>query len=225
MLLYGSTRTGKTTVSMEYTDIHHEHKKGNNIIVPVLYVECPATITIKSIIVNMIEALKSPYSISNVGILLLRLKKMLIAAKTEMIIIDEIHNLLDGGTNYQLSLNFIKHLSNRLNIPIVLVGTEKAKTILSVDKQVKLRFTPFELKPFKPDEEYIRMLLTIESIFPLRNASNLANPETAKLIMDLSEGLMGEMIDLLKDAATVAIRNKSEKISPDLIKKAYKRPS
>jgi hypothetical protein len=68
------------------------------------------------------------------------------------------------------------------------------------------------------DKDFINLLSTILSILPLKKQSNILNKNSAEIILEISEGYIGEIINLLKAAAIYAIRTGSERITIDEIK-------
>ena len=76
-----------------------------------------------------------------------------------------------------------------------------------------------ELQNWNNDENFSRFITTIEAMLPLKKASNLyQNYELLTYLHELSNGCIGEVIDILKDASIYAIRTKSEKITKKEIK-------
>lgn len=72
----------------------------------------------------------------------------------QMLIVDEIHNIPCGSANKRsLFMNTLKELSNRLHIPIVLVGIQDALRDISTDIQISSRFSPITLSRRKFNRE------------------------------------------------------------------------
>ena len=61
------------------------------------------------------------------------------------------------------------------------------------------------------------MLASLEMTLPLKKASNLSKPALRDKIIVMSEGLLGQMIDLLEDATIEAILTGEELITPALL--------
>ena len=149
------------------------------------------------------------------------------AAGTRLLVIDELHNVL-SGTNAQQRrlLNLLRWLGNELQIPLVGVGTAEALRAIRSDDQLANRFEPFALPLWTDDETYRRLLSTLEAILPLRRPSGLAESVLAGKIMSAAEGVLGEVIAIVTRAAVLAITSGAEAISPRLIDGAgFIRPS
>jgi len=140
--------------------------------------------------------------------------------EVRMIIIDEIQGALIGSITKQMEfMNGIKNLSNILKIPIVLVGTPKGVSLVSSDHQLKSRFVPTRIKKWEYNEDYLSLLYSIEMTLPLKKPSNIyKNEKLAKDILELSDGLIGDIMTICELLAIEAIESKKEKIERKMIK-------
>jgi hypothetical protein len=59
----------------------------------------------------------------------------------------------------------------------------------------------------------LALLDSLEAAFPLAAASNLSDEATARAIFALSEGLIGEIVSILTQAAILALREGAERIT------------
>jgi hypothetical protein len=136
------------------------------------------------------------------------------AARTRMLILDEIHHILAGNIGLQgVFLNAIKYLSNQLRIPIVAVGTKDALRAIQTDPQMVNRFEPAAVPKWTLDEEFRRLLASFESVLPLRLPSQLPMGNMPLRLLTMSEGQIGELRSILVLAATAAIRSGKEMIN------------
>ncbi len=133
---------------------------------------------------------------------------------TRMLIADEVHHLLAGSHREQrTSLNLLKYLANDLKFSAVVVGTSGALLAPETDAQLRSRFTPFEIPRWRESDEFRRLLSAFERVLPLRRASNLAQRGVVELQLAASGGLTGEISRLLNEAAELAIRDASARIT------------
>ena len=138
----------------------------------------------------------------------------------KMLIIDEFHSMFSGTARKQRDMmNTLKRLCNELQIPIIGVGTENAVNILHTDKQFASRFEVCELPAWEFNEDFLRLMMSFESVLPLKEASNLASPDMARAIFYKSKGNLGNVSRLLERCAVEAIRTKTEKINLKAIEK------
>lgn len=226
MLLYGDSNNGKTAILKKfYRDFSKDEyidEDGDLIhLMPIVYVISESSSDESVMFSKILSAMNVPVNhkekvtkkkeevIYNLGIM-----------KTKLIIIDEIQNVLQGPYNKMTQLiTSLKTLNNTTAIPIILAGTQDAMSAISIDNQTKSRFKPLELPNWNNDENFSRFITTIEAMLPLKKASNLyQNYELLTYIHELSNGCIGEVIDILKDASIYAIRTKSEKITKKEIK-------
>lgn len=226
MLLYGDSNNGKTAILKKfYRDFSKDEyidEDGDLIhLMPIVYVISESSSDESVMFSKILSAMNVPVNhkekvtkkkeevIYNLGIM-----------KTKLIIIDEIQNVLQGPYNKMTQLiTSLKTLNNTTAIPIILAGTQDAMSAISIDNQTKSRFKPLELQNWNNDENFSRFITTIEAMLPLKKASNLyQNYELLTYLHELSNGCIGEVIDILKDASIYAIRTKSEKITKKEIK-------
>ena len=140
--------------------------------------------------------------------------RMLRATSVRMLVIDEVHNILSGARDQQRRfLNLLRWLGNELQIPLVAVGTAEALRAIQSDDQLANRFTPFSLPPWANGPEYSRLLNTLEAMLPLREPSRLEKPAMAQKLLNASEGILGEVINLVTTAAVAAVSSGAERIT------------
>lgn len=226
MLLYGDSNNGKTAILKKFyrnfSKDEYIDEDGDLIhLMPIVYVISESSSDESVMFSKILSAMNVPVNhkekvtkkkeevIYNLGIM-----------KTKLIIIDEIQNVLQGPYNKMTQLiTSLKTLNNTTAIPIILAGTQDAMSAISIDNQTKSRFKPLELPNWNNDENFSRFITTIEAMLPLKKASNLyQNYELLTYIHELSNGCIGEVIDILKDASIYAIRTKSERITEKEIK-------
>ncbi len=140
--------------------------------------------------------------------------------------IDEVHHLLSGSYREQrASLNLLKYLANDLKISVVLVGTSDAPVALQTDSQMSSRFTPFEIPRWRENDDFRRLLTAFECTLPLRKASDLGQRPIVHFMRLASNGLTGDVAKLLGEAATMAIRDCSERITLTHLEQAAYAPA
>ena len=137
-----------------------------------------------------------------------------------MIVIDEIHNLLETTPVKQRTLmNLIKNLGNELMVPIVGVGTETALQVLSTDPQHASRFEVARLPAWKLDREFLGLLRGFEKVLPLKKPSRIYSREKSKRLYSISDGNLGNLHRLLMQCAEEAIVTGEEEITDEIIEK------
>lgn len=234
ILLVGASTNGKTTLLEEFINKYPSYdnyvKYNQNISeeflndynamgVPIIYIVAPAEPSETRLYSQILHIIDAPFNegmtISKKQHLVEHYLKIL---NVEMLIIDEIHNILSGSVARQKQImNAIKNLSNTLKIPIVLSGIKDALRALSTDDQIMSRFRPVFLPKWKEDQELVNLVSTFIAFFPLKKQTTV-NAALIKELLAISHGYIGDISDLLKEAAIYAIRTKSEIITLHEIK-------
>jgi hypothetical protein len=85
--------------------------------------------------------------------------RLLATVEVKLLIIDEAQHVLAGPLLRQRQfLNVIKHLGNKLQLPIVAAGTQDALNAIQTDPQLAHRFEPAVLRRWTMGEDYLRLL-------------------------------------------------------------------
>lgn len=139
----------------------------------------------------------------------------------KMMIIDKVHHLLAGTVREQRQLlNQLKFISNELRIPIVALGTNEALYAMQTDPHIASRFELFALPKWRESSEFRAFVVSFGRLLPLEKPSPLADKATIQKLMSLSAGLTGKVTTLLVQAAELAIRQRTECITLDLIEQS-----
>lgn len=232
ILLVGASNNGKTSLLKKFEKLHPPYDyniegtkpewidenyfdKHSGVGRPILYVLAPSEPSETRLYSNILNDINAPFrerdSVSKKQNLV---EYYLTIFNVEMLIIDEIHNILSGSVSKQKQImNAIKNLSNKLMIPIVLSGTKDALRAVNTDYQISSRFRPEYLTKWKLNQEYVSLLATVLTMIPVKKESDIFNTDTASQILKLSDGYIGEIINLLKEAAKYSIITGTEKIT------------
>jgi len=94
-----------------------------------------------------------------------------------MLVVDELHNILSGTQAQQRRLlNLIRWFGNELQIPLTGVGTVEVLRAIQSNDQCTNRFVPCALPLWSDDDDFRRLLNTLEAVLPLRKRSDLEDP-------------------------------------------------
>lgn len=221
LLIVGDTNNGKTVIANRFFSSHAPYirKDDNTYIAPVVYIQAPPKPDEKRFYNNLLDSLGVPYKMSDrVEHKQQQIIHILQSAETRMIIIDEIHHILAGNLAAQRTfLNVIKYLANELQLVIVGVGTKDALSALNTDPQLSNRFEPSILPKWQLNEEYLRLLASMEYMLPLKKPSHLHESKIAQQILTLSEGTIGEISTIIKKASILAIQQDIELINKRIL--------
>jgi hypothetical protein len=151
-----------------------------------------------------------------------RIRLLLTNLETKVIILDEFQNALAGtGAKLRRFLNGIKYLGNELMLPIVVAGTPETLNVLQSDPQISNRFEPAFLPKWPFDDDYLRLLATIEPKLGLKVRSKLHDAKIARALHQESEGTIGELMKLLQLLAKDAITSGKESITSDMVQRDH----
>lgn len=223
MLLVGEPNNGKTSLVRRFCSLHPKSDGwSDDPPYPVMYVQAPPVPDERRFYDSILGTLLVPFRHRDApSEKLASISYYFEKIGTRMLIVDEIHNILSGSPAKQRAfLNALKNLSNQMQLPLVLVGTKEALTMLTTDEQLSSRFRPERLPKWVRGVNFLNLLANLESTLPLKLPSNLASPELAPVLFDLSEGLIGEVAALVSEAAAIAIRSGTERVSVKEIKAA-----
>ena len=224
MLIVGASNNGKTQI-LRYFEKKHKpdpNPDGDYSIVPVLFVEAPGKPDIGGFYDKLLEAVWQPYSIRAKDSEKEReVKKVLRSINLKVLMIDEIQHIIAGGQAKQREFrNSLKSLGNELQISIICAGVEEAFNAFNTDSQLSNRFEPEFLPKWNMNDEYGDLLESFERRLPLRKPSNLrGDPTIAQKVLWMSEGILGEIHEVLKRAAILAIKEKTEQVTLKIIEK------
>lgn len=221
MLLVAPSFNGKTSILSRFMSLHPPDldPAGEVTICPVVMVEAPPKPDISDFYTRILDALMTPYKpTASVPEKYSQIKGLFRKMNVRMLIVDEIHHLIAGSLNRQQEFrNALKSLGNETTITMVAAGIEDAYNAFNTDPQMSSRFTPETLPLWKANNEFGSLLATLELRAPLKEQSNLKDPQMMLAIHIRSEGTLGDMCDLVKELAVDAIRSKTERITLDRI--------
>lgn len=222
LLIVGESNNGKTSLVEKFSKAHLPTDGINQAAVPVLLVGAPSKPKIDMLYDEILGKLLLPFKKSDSeSKKIFDITYHFTNLDVKVLIVDEIHNILSGSfAKRREFMNGLKNLNNGLRIPIVLVGTKDALNATTTDMQISSRFPPMLLPLWKLDEDIVALLDALEATLPLKLPSGLAKiSEIARKILSLGEGILGDIVSVIRESAILAIKNGTEKITMEEIKK------
>ncbi|MDQ3800114.1 MAG: TniB family NTP-binding protein [Acidobacteriota bacterium] len=250
MLITGEPGVGKTTLCKEYEKLHPRMELDEKTLIPVLLARIPIPATPKNLVSILLTALGDP--IADKGTTYnqtKRLIKFLKECEVELIILDEFQHFIDQDSDkilYTIS-DWLKQLINETEIPIILVGLAQSVNVLKANSQLKRRFSMQDgLANFKwlkksdnkkseaenangnekqaaKDIDYLAFLKAVDEMLPLAEDSHLAGQLIAYRMWKATQGNVARTMKLIRYAARLALKDGEEKVSLDLLEKAYEK--
>lgn len=220
-LIVGRSLMGKSTIFDEFLRNHRasDNPEGDAAVVPVLLVQYPEAAS-EGIYPEILAKLNARLPVNaQPRIQRKAAVELLKSIGLRVLLIDELHNVLEGSANAQRKgLNSIKYLMNELRRPVVCAGTVEVFNAIKTDPQLDSRLRRLPLARFKDDADFQELLAGFELLLPLREASGLYDETLSTQIFQVTRGIVGEVVDLLNNAAIYAIENELECITEDVIK-------
>lgn len=222
LLIVGTANNGKTSIIDEFMRRHPVNpcptEESDH--VPVIMVQTPPVPDEKAfydeILANFATPILSSIKASDKRRQVVSLLK---ATRVKMIIIDDIHDIMAGDRRrHHAMLVVIKYIATRLRIPIVGAGIESALNAIQAEQQLSTRFHVEFLPRWENGPDFEQLLANFEAVLPLREASGLYGPQLSSYIHQMAEGVLGEVADLLAQAASATLRANREKITLNTLK-------
>lgn len=229
LLIVGATNNGKSMIIEKFRKDRAIKLKGiqDHELIPVVVVQVPCEPSVARFYAMLLASLGAPASprMRLVDLEQLALK-LLRAVKTQILIIDELHNILAGTAPVRRAfLNLLRFLGNELKVPIVGVGTREAYLAISMDDQLENRFEPFLLSRWEEGDDLLALLASFAATLPLKQPSKIATPEMCQFILEKTGGTIGEITRLLTAAAIEAVNSGEECVNQRTLKLAnYESP-
>jgi len=244
MLLIGCSGSGKTTslkrVLSAYPQVIY-HPEMNLEQVVYLKIDCSHNGSLKEICLNFFRALdhalgenyEKRYGLKKHGIetMLALMAQIANAHALGLLVIDEIQHLSrskSGGS--QETLNFFVTMVNTIGVPVMLIGTPKARDIFEADLRSARRGAGFgaiywEPMPqyFKgaPNNEWIGFTNNLWKLQLLQKRDLLLSDDIRALWFDLSQGVMDIVVKLFILAQLRALALGKERITTGLLQQVY----
>lgn len=249
MSLIGISGSGKSSSLNRILETYPQvifHEARNFIQITYLKIECPSNGDLESLCLNFFSGvdniLGSDYE-RRYAKQRLSLPKMLALMRQTannraigVLVIDEIQRLSQvrsGGKEHMLE--FFVELVNQVGIPVVLVGTPKARPILELEMQSGRRSSGigsiyWETIPQKIDKtgkglvdnsNWIRFTNDLWKYQWLKHADDPLTNEIRDCWFDLSQGVLDIVVKLFVLSQLRAIANKKERITEGIMKSVY----
>ena len=113
--------------------------------------------------------------------------------------------------------SFLRRIARVNDISPELVGEVALYDTLHDTDEMGSRFDTVPVPRWGFDEDFATLLDSLEASLPLARASDLSRAPLAQTIHTLSEGLIGEVVDIVTQAAGAAIESGEERITSSTI--------
>jgi DNA transposition AAA+ family ATPase len=216
--IVGESRTGKSCACEAYSYRNKPKQElGKKPSLPVVYIQVPDKCASKKLFEEIIESLKHRATKGTVADLRNRAFEVLRACEVEMLIIDEADRLK------RETFADVRDIYDKLEIAVVLVGTDRLDAVIKRDEQVHNRFRACYRFGKLAGDDFKKMLVIWEQkVLQLPVASNLTSKEMLRILTVSTEGYIGRMADILRDAAIQSLSKGFKKIDRAILQDVAK---
>lgn len=220
LLIVGCTDNGKSSIRKRIENKWERYStEAGKIIIPVVSIQMPPNPDERGFYNAILKGMMLPtYPSGKVD----HIRNVVISALEEfdvrLVMIDEVQHIDRIPLRRQRSLlDSMKYISNEISLPMAAFGTEEAIHVFSSDGQLRNRFKKVNLPRWESNDDFLRLLVSIEQLLPLREPSQLCDENMASYIYLKTNGTIGEVNTLLRNSAIHAIKKGKEKITRDII--------
>jgi hypothetical protein len=226
----GRSGCGKTTLAAEFAKPYERYVAGSTVVAPILRVTLPSPATPVSVADRILAALGDPLNgTGSLATMTRRLIKLLGAAGVRVLVLDELHSLIEAKSHHVLrsASEWVKTLLIETGIAIVAFGRPEASIVFEYNDQLQRRFgRRIELPRFgfvQPSEvkRFRSFLAFLDAELPLPEASGLAAMDVAARLYFLSDGVVDYLMKVVRGATIAAIRTGQPRLTVDLLANAY----
>lgn len=210
----GESRTGKTMGCDAYRLRNKPLQEvGKPPIVPVAYIQIPTECGAKELFRVIMEHLKYQVTKGTVAEIRDRTLRVLSGCGVEMLIIDEADRFKPK------TFAEVRDIFDKLEIPVILVGTDRLDAVIKRDEQVYNRFRSCHRFGKLSGEEFKRTVEIWENkVLQLPVASNLSSKAMLKILGEATGGYIGLLDMVLRESAICALKKGLQKIDLDTLK-------
>jgi hypothetical protein len=225
LLVTGDPTTGKSTAITQLgraVEVAYHRLRPRSDAVPVVYLTMPPQATPKSLSIEILKFLGAPYLTRASQIEVTRQACHLLAdLRTELIIVDEIHNLDHHTRAGAEASDHLKYLSENVAATFIYAGIDTAKTGLFTGirgRQLAGRFVPINTRPYPhattADRNQWRDLVTgFDAMLQLDHHKTGALTRLAPYLYRRTAGSISSLSMLIRSAAVAVIMDGTEQIT------------
>jgi hypothetical protein len=222
MLIHGTSGAGKSMIIEKFIRDHRTASDRREQARPIVSMQMPPLPTLRSFFSELLRSLECTVIIgSRISELEHDALRQLKRANPKLIAIDEIHHLLACTPREQrAALNVLKFLSNELRVSIAALGTSEALHVMRTDPQIASRFESHALPAWIANEDLRRFLAGFLQQLDV-DPNDIVNSRVAiDYVLELTSGVTGRMVELLRLSARCALRHQSRALSIEILQEA-----
>ncbi|HEY9910075.1 MAG TPA: TniB family NTP-binding protein [Thermosynechococcaceae cyanobacterium] len=198
----GDSRTGKTLSCEAYQLKHPPNLSGGSPpLMPIVYWQAAPESSNRDLFAGLLDGLQYQITRGTLSELRERVYRLLKACQVEMLIVDEAHRLRPKA------LSELQDILDKLQLAIVLVGTDRLNAVIRRDEQVERRFIASHHYDRLSAAQLIETSAIWEThVLKLPQASHLSSVKVQKLLAPATGGYIGLLDRILREAAVRSLR-------------------
>jgi hypothetical protein len=230
LIVSGASGTGKTTALTQLGRTHERHTRnrhpGDRHRLPVIYVTVPPAATARMLAVEFARFLGLTFTgRANITDIVDAVCHTAARTRVELVLVDELHNLnLATRSGAEVS-DQLKYFAERLPATFVYAGIDVEAQGLFAGvrgRQIAGRFTVIPAVPFAygtsgQREQWRALIATMESALRLHRHKPGSLVGMDEYLYRRTGGMIGSLSQLIRGAAILAIENRSEVVTRDLL--------
>jgi hypothetical protein len=225
-IVSGPWTTGKSTALKQLGRTHElmvRQRFPDSNRIPVVYVTCPPKGSPRQLAVEFARFLGLPpvkprFNVADIAEIVCQ---QLITGCTDLVLVDEIHNLNLATSAGEDMSDFLKYFTEHLPSTFVYAGIDVERSGLFTGirgKQIAGRCVMIQTAPFPYHEEWKALVATLDSALRLHAQPPGALVKLDRYLHDRTGGSIGSLSHLVRAAAITAILDGSECITRKLLK-------
>jgi hypothetical protein len=224
VLIHGNSGAGKSMIIEKFVRSHSLEMDREDASRPIVSMQMPPLPTLRSFFSELLRSLDCTVIIgSRISELEHDTLRQLKKAKPRLLAIDEIHHLLACTPREQrAALNVLKFLSNELRVSIVALGTSEALHVMRTDPQIASRFQSCALPSWTANDDLRSFLAGFLQQLDVDGKDIVNNRIAIDYILELTSGVTGRIVELVRLSARCAVRRDSRTVTVDLLQEAGK---
>jgi hypothetical protein len=220
LLILGDAGMGKTAQLHRFQrQFPDRQQEAPGLLRPIVIVNMPPEPTRLTLELALLEALGAPpivraRIVDHAGVV----RRMLNAFQTKILVFDEIQHICHTRPRERaVVLDTIKSISTTCQVSVMCAGTPAAERDFLIDPQIERRFEITRFSEWKANVAFKRFVETYERARPLRLPSNLGEIAMMRAILAEAGGVTHRIVQRLNAAAIVAVHERIERITPELL--------
>lgn len=221
-LTISASNNGKSRLAMECLARHpmDPNEEGDHVRIAVFLLEIPPHPDEASLLDSILKSLNQPFRrhdpITDKREHVIRLFQQ---CELRLLLVDELQRILGSRTDMRrVVLDALRYIANRVPVPIAAFSTERGASALASSDEMINRLPSEVIAPWGLDGDFRQLIANFERLLPLRERSKLTTKVMVSLIHTMSEGLIGEVRDLLELALEKAFEKNVERIDEDILR-------